>query len=120
MLRLCNLKVLSYFIIINCPHTITISAGYVRFMFAIMLCIANMIIYGLKVNISTAIIGMVKSKPGAPDWSDECPEFTPTEELAPDIDGPFDWTAHQQALVISIYFAGYLIGMFPSGYFADR
>lgn len=88
-------------------------------MFAIMLCIANMIIYGLKVNIATAIIGMVKKKPGVPDWSDECPEFEPDVGTA-DIDGPFDWTSKEQGLVVSIYFAGYLIGMFPSGYAADR
>lgn len=83
-----------------------------------MLCIANMIIYGLKVNIATAIIGMVKKKPGIPDWSDECPEFNVTEKA--DIDGPFDWSSGEQGLVISIYFAGYLVGMFPSGYLADR
>lgn len=85
-----------------------------------MLCIANMIIYGLKVNIATAIIGMVKSKNGTPDWSDECPEFESETDAVTDIDGPFDWSSKEQALVVSIYFAGYLIGMFPSGYFADR
>ncbi|GAB1865209.1 Sialin [Camponotus japonicus] len=90
----------------------------VRYLFAIMLCIANMIIYGLKVNIATAIIGMVKKKPGIPDWSDECPEFDVPEKT--DIDGPFDWSSREQGLVVSIYFAGYLVGMFPSGYLADR
>ncbi|XP_014486543.1 PREDICTED: sialin-like [Dinoponera quadriceps] len=94
--------------------------GYVRFMFAIMLCIANMIIYGLKVNIATAIIGMVKKKPGIPDWSDECPEFETDADIITDIDGPFDWTSKEQGLVVSIYFAGYLVGMFPAGYCADR
>lgn len=92
----------------------------VRYLFAIMLCIANMILYGLKVNIATAIIGMVKKKPGLPDWSDECPEYETPEHVVTDIDGPFDWSASEQGLVISIYFAGYLIGMFPSGYLADR
>ncbi|XP_018045075.1 PREDICTED: putative inorganic phosphate cotransporter [Atta colombica] len=92
----------------------------VRYLFAIMLCVANMIIYGLKVNIAVSIIGMVKKKPGIPDWSDECPEFEVPEDAVTDIDGPFDWTTSQQGLVISIYFAGYLVGMFPSGYLADR
>lgn len=79
-----------------------------------------MIIYGLKVNIATAIIGMVKKKPGVSDWSEECPEFNADGDEMTDIDGPFDWSASQQGLVISIYFAGYLVGMFPSGYLADR
>lgn len=98
-------------------------AGIVRFLFAVMLCIANMIIYGLKVNVSTAIIGMVKARKGeqAGDWSNECPEFADkTGDSATDLDGPFDWTKTEQGLVVSIYFAGYLVGMFPSGYFADR
>lgn len=91
----------------------------VRYLFAIMLCIANMIIYGLKVNIATAIIGMVKLQESVA--SDECPEFENAgKKGTTDMDGPFSWSTTQQGLVISIYFAGYLIGMFPSGYFADR
>ncbi|XP_035734026.1 sialin-like [Vespa mandarinia] len=91
----------------------------VRYLFAIMLCIANMIIYGLKVNIATAIIGMVKLQESVA--SDECPEFeSENERETTDLEGPFSWSTTQQGLVISIYFAGYLIGMFPSGYFSDR
>lgn len=89
-------------------------------MFAIMVCIANMILYGQKVNIATAIVGMVKRKPGLEDWSDECPQYAPPEDVVVDIDGPFDWSSKEQGLVISIYFAGYLVGMFPAGYLADR
>jgi ACS family sodium-dependent inorganic phosphate cotransporter len=88
-----------------------------------MLCIANMIIYGLKVNISTTIIGMVKAKSqtdGVPEIV-ECPEFLNTSSTKNfEIDGPYDWSSTEQGLVVSIYFAGYLTGMFPSGYFADR
>ncbi|XP_076290072.1 sialin-like [Lasioglossum baleicum] len=93
----------------------------VRFLFAIMLCIANMIIYGLKVNIATAIVGMVKAKDHEKVGSDtsEC-GFEAPEGAVVDLDGPFDWSTTQQGMVVSIYFAGYLIGMFPSGYFSDR
>jgi len=87
-------------------------------MYSVMLCIANAILYGMKVNIATAIIGMVKKTPGVADWSDECPQYEPLEIV--DIDGPFDWSSSQQGLVISMYFAGYLVGMFPAGYLADR
>nr|XP_003700318.1 PREDICTED: sialin-like [Megachile rotundata] len=87
-----------------------------------MLCIANMIIYGLKVNIATAIVGMVKAKKNGQavsDASHEC-DFGQEGVAAVDIDGPFDWSATEQGLVVSIYFAGYLVGMVPAGYFADR
>ena len=100
-----------------------ISAEIVRFLFATMLCIANMIIYGLKVNISTAIIGMVKSKGNytGGSASNECPMYEESNSTTPaDVDGPYEWSATQQGLVVSLYFAGYLIGMFPAGYFADR
>lgn len=99
------------------------SAEIVRFLFAIMLCIANMIIYGLKVNISTAIIGMVKSSrnDSGGGASHECPQFEEENGASPaDLDGPYEWSATEQGLVVSLYFAGYLIGMFPAGYFADR
>ncbi|XP_054004960.1 putative inorganic phosphate cotransporter [Hylaeus anthracinus] len=94
----------------------------VRFLFAIMLCIANMIIYGQKVNIATTIVGMVKAKKEGDhvgDASHEC-NFDVEDTSPIDIDGPFDWSTTEQGLVVSIYFAGYLVGMFPSGYFADR
>lgn len=101
-------------------------AGYVRFLFAIMLCIANMIIYGLKVNISTTIIGMVKSKAvtngnGTTIQTHECPEFEDiSSHVKTDIEGPYEWSSTEQGLVVSLYFAGYMIGMFPAGYFCDR
>ena len=87
-----------------------------------MLCIANMIIYGLKVNIATAIVGMVKSKKHSSSPGDviyEC-DFGDEDVSGVDIDGPFEWSTTEQGLVVSIYFAGYLTGMFPCGYFADR
>lgn len=92
-----------------------------RYLFAIMLCIANMIIYGLKVNIATAIVGMVKARNVTTNVSQplEC-DFEDETVATVDIDGPFDWSTTEQGLVISIYFAGYLVGMFPAGYFADR
>lgn len=78
-----------------------------RFVFAIMLCVANMIIYGLKVNLNTAIIAMVRSNA--------------TDNSTVDDGVPrYDWDSGIQGNVISIYFVGYLIGMFPSGYFADQ
>ncbi|XP_043522129.1 sialin-like isoform X2 [Frieseomelitta varia] len=93
----------------------------VRFMFAIMLCVANMIIYGLKVNIATAIVGMVKARniTAVDSEPPEC-DFEDEAVATVDIDGPFDWSTTEQGLVVSIYFAGYLVGMFPAGYFADR
>ncbi|XP_015436016.1 PREDICTED: putative inorganic phosphate cotransporter [Dufourea novaeangliae] len=86
-----------------------------------MLCIANMIIYGLKVNISTAIVGMVKANKNGSggDSVNEC-GFDVAEGSSVDIDGPFDWSTTEQGLIVSLYFAGYLVGMFPSGYFSDR
>lgn len=49
----------------------------------------------------------------------ECPEYV-HDGSPPDLDGPYNWTSKEQGWIVSFYFAGYLIGMFPSGYFADR
>ncbi|KAF7991650.1 hypothetical protein HCN44_010451 [Aphidius gifuensis] len=99
-------------------------AGYVRFVFAIMLCIANMIIYGLKVNISTTIIGMVKTKivNNNDSSSHECPAFDNITSTSGGggLEGTYEWSTTEQGLVVSLYFAGYMLGMFPAGYFADR
>ena len=80
-----------------------------------------MIIYGLKVNIATAIVGMVKARNATTNdgVQSEC-DFEDETVTTVDIDGPFDWSTTEQGLVVSIYFAGYLVGMFPAGYFADR
>ena len=52
----------------------------------------------------------------------ECPEFANSTSAGnnSNSDAPYSWDTKQQGLVVSIYFIGYLIGMFPSGYFADR
>lgn len=87
-----------------------------------MICVVNMILYGLKVNIATAIVGMAKAKKNvevSKNVSGEC-GFVDATVTKVDIDGPYDWTTTEQGLVVSIYFAGYLVGMFPAGYFADR
>lgn len=84
-----------------------------------------MIIYGLKVNITTAIIGMVKTKAAVngslAQVAHECPQFENVSSKVPtDIQGPYEWSSTEQGLVVSLYFGGYLLGMFPAGYFSDR
>ena len=89
-----------------------------------MICLANMLLYGFKVNITTALIGMVKRKNQSEDrdFTSQCSEYSNstlrTEEI--DIDGPYDWTNMQQEMIISAYYIDYVIGTFPFSYFADR
>ena len=89
-----------------------------------MLCIANMLIYGLKVNISTALIGMVKrrNQSESGNFTIQCPAYSNSTlgDEETDIDGPYDWTSPQQQMIVSYYFIGYFIGNFPFAYFADR
>ncbi|XP_066592269.1 sialin-like [Prorops nasuta] len=97
-------------------------AARIRYYYAVMLCIANSIFYGLKVNMPIAIIGMVKSVKNQSihhNISLECEHIEP-EDKSVDIDGPYDWSTTQQGMVISIFFVGYLVANFPAGYFADR
>lgn len=98
------------------------SAGHVRFYFAIMVCIANMLIYALKVNMPIAIIGMMKPlNKTEVNLTLACPALDLEQSSKPKyIDETFDWDAGVAGMMKGIYFAGYLIGMFPSGYFSDR
>lgn len=85
-----------------------------------------MIIYGLKVNVSTTIIGMVRAAniTDANGTVSSCPEFenaaSTSGSSGPEVQGSYNWSSFEQGLVVSVYFAGYMLGMFPAGYFADR
>ncbi|KAL7286319.1 hypothetical protein TKK_0019277 [Trichogramma kaykai] len=81
----------------------------VRYLFAIMLCIANMIIYGQKVNITVAMHQMSKEMNSDGSFIEP-----PTGETR------YEWTEEDKQDLSTFYFAGYMCGMFMAGYFADR
>ncbi|XP_075980458.1 sialin-like [Anticarsia gemmatalis] len=96
-----------------------------RYILAILGSIGMAIVYGLKVNLSVAMVGMLNhtalgrhqentSKPAAPE------ECMPTNgSAAVSLDGPFLWSSDVQGIVLSCYFWGYFVSQIPGGRVAE-
>lgn len=97
-----------------------------RYMFAFLAAISFAIIYGLKVNLSVAIVAMVNATAvhhlGAGDHGDdheaECPK--PEGGAHGDVDGPFVWDEALRGHILGSYFYGYLVAQIPGALLADR
>ncbi|CRK86494.1 CLUMA_CG000152, isoform A [Clunio marinus] len=92
-----------------------------RYIFAVLGSIAMAIIYGLKVNLSVAMVAMVNhtavkmNNPHASDSHNVLQNVTGVEECEADIknsssaknqDGPFDWTSNEQGIILSSWRGG--------------
>ncbi|XP_026476435.1 putative inorganic phosphate cotransporter [Ctenocephalides felis] len=98
-----------------------------RMMIAGLGLMALAIIYGLRVNISVALVAMVNhtaientkiikgniTAEISGMTSEQC-GFNREQELKNE-DGPFDFTSQQQGLILSSYYWGYALSMFPGG-----
>jgi len=84
------------------------------------------IVYALRVNLSVAIVSMVKQPAKNATDRGECfknSSLTATESaLAPPLleDDTYDWTSEQQGLVLGSFFYGYITTQLAGGYLADR
>jgi len=93
-----------------------------RYLFAVLGSMGMAIIYGLKVNLSVALVAMVNNTAlkamsntnGSDDNNHGAPRDK--EELA---DGPFLWTSKEQGYVLSAYFLGYFVTQIPGGRMAE-
>merc|ERR1719402_181455 len=95
------------------------------------------IIYGLKVNLSIAIVSMVNhtaielakvadnstagghhggSCPAPDNMTDHAND---TGHTAKTEDGPFNWSSSEQGMVLSSYFLGYFVTQIPGGRLAE-
>ncbi|KAK3872158.1 hypothetical protein Pcinc_022759 [Petrolisthes cinctipes] len=111
-----------------------------RWILAVLGCVGFMIVYGLKVNLSVAIIAMVnhtavaamsKEHDSHHDDThafhsdnmteeaavDECGNVAKKENLA---DGPFIWDETVQGIILASYFYGYIVTQVPGGWVAEK
>lgn len=79
-----------------------------RYILAVLGSIAMGIVYGLKVNLSVAIVAMVNQTAVAEGGDHEGGE-----------DGPFTWDSTVQGLLKSAYFWGYLVAQLPAARIAE-
>ncbi|KAG8034578.1 hypothetical protein G9C98_007654 [Cotesia typhae] len=89
----------------------------IRYLMAVMGSIGLAIIYGFKVNVSIAIVAMVNHTglkgPENLTSINETVNFNVTSKSKED--GPFLWDGSMQGVILSAYFAGYLVSMLPGG-----
>ncbi|XP_031618770.1 putative inorganic phosphate cotransporter [Contarinia nasturtii] len=100
-----------------------------RYILAVLGSIAMAIVYGLKVNLSVAMVAMLNhtaiSAAGAhnvtsniaSNLTDECGSDA---ESGPPEDGPFNWSEPLQGTILSCYFWGYFASQLPGARVAEK
>ncbi|XP_022916611.2 sialin-like [Onthophagus taurus] len=104
-----------FFGVINC-----------RIILAFLGAVGMAIVYGLKVNLSIAIVAMINHTALVNTSGDEhvtadaCHFDDSNNEKSVLADGPFPWSASLQGIILSSYFWGYLIALLPAGVIAEN
>ncbi|XP_072944996.1 sialin [Epargyreus clarus] len=101
-----------------------------RYILAVLGSIGMAIVYGLKVNLSVAMVGMLnhtaiklavhgeKIENATVDTELEC-QPTASKGNVTELEGPFDWTSEVQGIVLSCYFWGYFVSQIPGARVAE-
>lgn len=106
-----------------------------RYVLSVLSSIGMAIIYGLKVNLSVAMVAMVNQTaikatgggdPHAPSVTlsnftnpEECEAEPLKHGSSGDQDGPFLWDAGSQGIILSCYFWGYFVSQIPGAKVAE-
>uniref|UniRef100_A0A182IPE5 Major facilitator superfamily (MFS) profile domain-containing protein n=1 Tax=Anopheles atroparvus TaxID=41427 RepID=A0A182IPE5_ANOAO len=99
-----------------------------RFNVSIMLFMACLISYMLRVNMSVNILAMVQPIQGnakqptpVSNTSDSLNNRTTLlASTVPNYGPRYNWTSHDQSIILGAYFYGYLVSSLPAGVFAER
>ncbi|XP_004926297.1 ec74 protein isoform X1 [Bombyx mori] len=108
-----------------------------RYVLAVLGSIGMAIVYGLKVNLSVALVGMLnktaikialgnkshdetlfKNLSVIPD-DEECQPTGGSNRNATELVGPFVWSSEVQGIVLSCYFWGYFVSQIPGARVAE-
>lgn len=81
-----------------------------RFVFVLMSFLGFNMLYALRVNLSVAIVPMVRQ---------DIVNDTDTNQTSTDTVGEFHWNERTQGLILSSFFVGYVITQLPGGRLAD-
>ncbi|XP_041931968.1 sialin [Alosa sapidissima] len=102
----------------------------VRYNLAILMFFGFAVVYGLRVNLSVAMVAMVNNTNPQPSLNhtvvQECPGPTPSKDNTtqtpdqPDGTPRFLWDSETQGMLQGAFFFGYLLTQIPGGYLAGR
>lgn len=103
-----------------------------RYVFALLGFFGFFNVYAMRVNLSVAIIAMVKqsnhSSESGPTEAVACQELTQEFKYGNSSEisysqprtGEFEWDSHTQGLVLGAFFYGYIITQIPGGILAEK
>ncbi|GBM03547.1 Sialin [Araneus ventricosus] len=104
----------------------------VRYVFAVLGFFGFINVYAMRINLSVAIIGMVKESNHSSQLDSEnavaCPELmkdfsyanTSAKNHSHQQTGEFVWDSQLQGLVLGAFFYGYLVTQIPGGVLAEK
>ncbi|XP_063041345.1 sialin [Engraulis encrasicolus] len=102
----------------------------VRCGLAVLMFFGFAVVYGLRVNLSVAMVAMVNNSSPEPSLNhsvhQECPVPTPSSDNStqepdePDGTRRFAWDSETQGMLLGAFFFGYLLTQIPGGYLAGR
>ncbi|XP_069970495.1 sialin isoform X3 [Penaeus vannamei] len=84
------------------------------------------VVYAMRVNLSVAIVAMVKNRPHtkkvSQEYDDTCPlpATQKSKDAAMETNGEFDWDEQTQGMVLGCFFYGYLLTNYIGGRLAER
>ncbi|XP_053190148.1 sialin [Scomber japonicus] len=100
-----------------------------RLNLAILMFLGFSVVYGLRVNLSVAMVAMVNSTDETPGQNSSkvhaCPLPPGTENSTDDFNQPdwvpqYQWGSEVQGLLLGAFFFGYLCTQIPGGYLSGR
>lgn len=98
-----------------------------RYRMAFLIFWGFAVVYALRVNLSVAIVSMVKQPAKNSTHKGECAKNSSSDiylgynESVPEYgDETFDWTSEQQGIILGSFFYGYITTQLLGGYLADR
>ncbi|EDO45514.1 predicted protein [Nematostella vectensis] len=92
----------------------------VRYTLALLACLGFCVVYGLRVNLSVALVAMVNSTYDGIDGNtnSECPGGNTPDTTYKN--GDFNWDQKTQGLILGSFFYGYICTQLPGGWLASQ
>ena len=93
-----------------------------RYRLAFMGFLGFFLLYSMRINISVALVDMVKSEQSNDNKSinENCPVRDSNSSSDEADDGTFEWSSGQQANVLGAFYYGYMVTQLPAGYVASK
>ncbi|XP_061679481.1 sialin isoform X2 [Syngnathoides biaculeatus] len=96
-----------------------------RFNLAFLMFLGISVVYGLRVNLSVAMVAMVNASQPAPGLNGSCPLPAGLGNASQKLEQPdgtpqYPWDAETQGWLLGAFFFGYMCTQIPGGYLSGR